>query len=265
MKCRSSSNNIVDVIVTGNNIQGNGLGTTGAGNGITVAGGPTVAVPATTSGNIISFFVHGNLSANNRGHGIRVLGNNGSDHIVSGTISNNGFRDNGESGINLVGQGSSTIVQSVDIQFDNVTNNGQGGLVLFGGDSPNTVNAAITNVLVHGNRFDVNNLNGISVIRGSGAGNVITFAGIADNSMSRNIGGDGLVIPTGVNGSATPITGNRADRNGVDGIDINSTGYVLSNNTASRNTVDGINAVGNVDGGGNKAVGNASCNTPGCF
>ena len=42
-------------------------------------------------------------------------------------------------------------------------------------------------------------------------------------------------------------------------------GFMLSNNTASRNTAAGIDAVGNANGGGNKAVGNASCNTPGCF
>jgi len=254
----SSINNIIIVDITGNNIQNSGLGTTGAGNGITVAGGPTIAVPATTSGNMVTFFVDDNQSLNNRDNGIRVLGNNGSNHVVRGTISNNTFQGNGLSGINLVGQGSSTIVENIDIQFNNVTNNGQGGLFLFGGDSP-TANATIRNVFVDGNRFDGNNFNGISVSRGTGAGNVISFSGITNNSMSRN-GSDGLFIPAGVNGSATPITGNRADRNGIDGIDLNSTGYVVSNNTASRNGGDGINLGGNADGGGNTARNNGGCN-----
>jgi parallel beta-helix repeat protein len=66
-----------------------------------------------------------------------------------------------------------------------------------------------------------------------------------------------------VQGSGTtPVSGNQADRNREDGIDLNSTGYVVSNNTASRNTADGINLEGNTDSGGNVARNNGSCNTP---
>ena len=260
----STSNNIIDVVITGNNIQGNGVGPTGGGNGVTITGGPTLGVPATTSGNIITFLVDGNSSNKNRDNGIGVQGSNGSNHEVSGTISNNNFNGNTDSGILLIARGSNNTLQDINIQNNNATNNGLGGLVLFGGDIIDTVNATISNILVDNNRFDSNTFDGILATRGTGPGNIVSFAGISNNSMNKN-GRDGLFIPAGVNGSASPITGNRADRNSQDGIDIDSTGYVLSNNSASRNTVDGINAVGNVNGGGNTARNNASCNTPGCF
>jgi hypothetical protein len=82
--------------------------------------------------------------------------------------------------------------------------------------------------------------------------------------------GDGLFIPAGVNGTgATPITGNKADKNktGGDGIDIRATGYVLSQNGADNNTAGaGIFAVGNTNGGGNRGKKNGSCNEPDfCF
>jgi parallel beta-helix repeat protein len=97
---------------------------------------------------------------------------------------------------------------------------------------------------------------------------MISLAGITNNTASSNAD-DGIVIGEGVPGAGgaapTPISGNRTDRNRVDGIDINSTGYVLSNNSASRNRGDGINAVGNINGGGNVAKRNGSCNGSGCF
>jgi parallel beta-helix repeat protein len=98
---------------------------------------------------------------------------------------------------------------------------------------------------------------------------MISLAGVTNNTANSNVN-DGIFISDNIPGSGTtPISGNRADGNGADGIQIsstNSTGYVLSNNTASRNrTGRGITAPGNTDGGGNKATQNASCNTPGCF
>jgi hypothetical protein len=97
---------------------------------------------------------------------------------------------------------------------------------------------------------------------------VISLAGITHNTANDNVTDDGIFISANVPGSGiTPVSGNRVDRNAVDGIDINSGGYVVSNNTASKNTVDGINAgTGiNVNGGGNTARNNGSCNTQGCF
>ena len=56
------------------------------------------------------------------------------------------------------------------------------------------------------------------------------------------------------------MSGNRADRNGVDGIDLDSLGYVVSNNRALNNSGDGINLGGNANGGGNVARNNGGCN-----
>jgi hypothetical protein len=75
-------------------IQRSGVGDTGSGNGITITGGPTLLIPATTSGNKITFLVNRNKSNNNRDNGIGVQGGNGSNpskHVVMGTISNNNF------------------------------------------------------------------------------------------------------------------------------------------------------------------------------
>jgi parallel beta-helix repeat protein len=94
---------------------------------------------------------------------------------------------------------------------------------------------------------------------------VISLAGLVNNAATSNAN-DGIFINTGVPGSgATPISGNRANSNRVDGVDINSTGYVLSNNKASKNDEAGIDAVGNTNGGGNVATNNQTCNTPGCY
>lgn len=262
----SSSNNIIDADIIGNTIQKNGRGPTGSGNRITVTGGPTPQEPATTSGNIVTFLVDGNESNNNRDNGIGIQGNNGLNHVVTGIISNNKFKGNTLSGILLTGRGGSfNTLQDIEIQTNTVTGNLREGLLIFGGDSVNTDHAIISNVLVDDNAFDGNRSDGISARLGTGTGNVISFASITNNSMSSN-SGDGIVIRAGINGTgATSITGNEADKNKQDGFDIRATGYSLSQNNADKNKGAGISALGNTDGGGNTATGNASCNTPGCF
>jgi YVTN family beta-propeller protein len=272
----SSRDNMIDVVITENNIQRSGVGETGSGNGITITGGPTLSVPATTSGNKITLLVDRNQSYNNRDNGIGVQGSNGSNHVVTGTISNNNFKGNGLSGILLIGRGSGNTLKDIDILSNKATNNLEGGLVLFGGDSfDGTVNATISNILVDGNSFNGNDwasatgntTGGISATLGTGPGNFISFAGITNNSMNSNVSGDGIVIRAGINGSgATPITGNDADKNGRDGIRIRATGYFLSQNNADKNKSGaGINAVGNSHDFTNKAKNNLTCNTPGCF
>jgi hypothetical protein len=157
-------------------------------------------------------------------------------------------------------------LKDIDILSNSASNNLDGGLVLFGGDSFDTVNATISNILVDGNTFNKNTLDGISARVSTGAGNVTSFAGITNNSTKDNTS-DGIVIRAGMNGSgATPITGNDADKNGRDGIRIRATGYFLSQNRADDNTGAGINAVENTNGGGNRGKKNASCNEPNfCF
>jgi YVTN family beta-propeller protein len=270
----SSSNNTIDATITGNNIRNNGLGPFGgSGNGITITGGPALSVPATTSGNRITFLVEGNQSNNNRDNGIGVQGWNGSRHEVTGTISNNTSNGNTLSGISLIARGTDNTLKDIAIVSNIASDNLQGGLTIFGGDSldspccsDGTKNAHITNILVDGNRFDKNALGGISATLGTGPGNFISFAGITNNSISSN-GGDGLFITAGVNGNATLISENDADKNRGDGIDIRATGYILSQNRADDNkTGAGISAVGNTNGGGNRGKKNASCNEPNfCF
>jgi YVTN family beta-propeller protein len=264
----SSSNNIVNVVITGNNIKTSGLGGTGSGNGITITGGPTFLTPATTSGNKITFLVDGNQSNDNRDNGIGVQGSNGSNHEVSGTISNNNFSRNRDSGILLIGRGRANTLKDIDILSNHATGNLLGGLSIVGGDSFDTEDAKIINILVDGNSFDKNNPNGNGILAtlGTGPGNVISFDAITNNSMKAN-SIDGIVIRAGIIGTgATPISGNSADKNSGDGFDVRATGYSLSQNRANDNTGAGIKAVGNTNGGGNRARKNASCNEPNfCF
>ncbi len=101
--------------------------------------------------------------------------------------------------------------------------------------------------------------------------NLILVAGIMDNESNENTD-DGIFIGSNIPGSgATLISGNQTNNNDEDGIDIDSSGYVVLANEANNNTTgagidaDDAGAGANVDGGGNTASGNGSCNTPGCF
>jgi hypothetical protein len=159
-------------------------------------------------------------------------------------------------------EGTNNNTVSGSVVANHVAGSAGRGIQVSGG----TGDSHAVDVLISANTSNSNALEGIRVVAGSGAGNVVSLDGVTNNTASRN-GGDGIAIRSNVPGisGGTPVSGNRTDRNGEDGIDINSTGYVLSNNRASRNTGAGIDAVGNVNDGGNIATGNASCNTPGCF
>ena len=159
-------------------------------------------------------------------------------------------------------EGTNNNTVSGSVVANHVAGSAGRGIQVSGGTGDNHS----VDVLISANTSNSNALEGIRVVTGSGAGNVVSLDGVTNNTASRN-GGDGIAIRSNVPGisGGTPVSGNRTDRNGEDGIDINSTGYILSNNRASRNTAAGIKALGNVDDGGNVATGNASCNTPGCF
>jgi hypothetical protein len=264
----SSSNNQIDATVTGNTSKSNGV--PNGGNGITVAGGPTVTVPATTSGNLITFLVDNNQATNNTGNGIGIQGNAGSGHVVRGSITNNQFNSNSAFGMFLQGRGSFNTLENIDIQFNQVTKNGDRGLVIFGGDSVNTDNAAITNVLLNGNTVSNNGHHGIVADLGTGPGNSISFAAITDNTANAN-GTQGIWILSGINGNGTTrLARNRADRNknsGRDGINISSTGHFLTGNGAQANARFGITAIGNAHDGTNvsRRNGDSSCDPAGCF
>jgi hypothetical protein len=184
------------------------------------------------------------------------------------TILENQVSGNLNRGVQINGGNLSvdTVISGIDVVSNNVRDNGGQGILVSGGVQ--SINALISDILIDGNASNRNADRGIHVTRGaslSASPPIISLAGITSNTASSN-SDDGIFIGDNVPGAgATPIAGNRADRNRVDGIDINSTGYVLSNNSASRNRGDGINAVGNINGGGNVAKRNGSCNGAGCF
>ena len=258
--------NAIQFEISGNNVVGNRT------QNIVVNGG-------SGTGHDVQGIVTGNSAKNSpEGDGISVSGGSGTGNLVHDiTVSDNQVSGNFNRGILISGGSDSvnTVLDGIDVLSNKVRRNGNNnpdctgacqGILVTGGTL--SENATISDVLIDGNTSDSNGSRGIIVTRGttlSAFPPVISLAGVTNNTAKDNVD-DGILIASDIPGSgATPVSENRADRNGVDGIDINSTGYVLSNNTASRNTVDGINAVGNIDGGGNKAKNNATCNTPGCF
>jgi Right handed beta helix region len=236
---------------------------------ISVTGGPG-------TGHDLQGIVTGN-SANDspEGDGISISGGRGTGTKVHDvTVSNNQVNGNFNRGI-IISGGTGTInavLTSIDVLSNSVRSSGENnpscaggcqGILVTGGNL--SQNAIISDVLIDGNMSNNNLSRGIIVTRGQNLSAflpLISLAGVTNNTATDNID-DGILIASSIPGSgATPVSGNRADRNGVDGIDLNSTGYVVSNNTASRNTVDGINLGGNTNGGGNVARNNGSCNTP---
>jgi hypothetical protein len=252
--------NTVQFEISGNTVTGNRT------QNISVSGGPG-------TGHDVQGIVSGNSAKNSpEGDGILISGGRGTGTLVHDiAVSNNQVTGNFDRGI-IINGGTETVdavLTGIDVLSNNVRTNGNQGIVVSGGNL--SVNATISDLLINGNTSNSNGTRGIIVTRGttlSALPPTISLAGVTDNTTNSNVD-DGVFISDNIPGSGTtPISGNRADRNGVDGIQIsstNSTGYVLSNNTASRNAGRGITAPGNTDGGGNKATGNASCNTPGCF
>jgi hypothetical protein len=241
-------------------------------NGCTAnATGANNAVNATIVGNTVKYLRNAPPSELNN-NGIIVTGAAGetletsfcSLNSISFVVADNtvdGFKTNNIS-ISGGDEGTNNNTVSGSVVANHVTAAASRGIQVSGG----TGNNHSVDVLISANTSNSNAIEGIRVVAGSGIGNVVSLDGVTNNTASRN-GGDGIAIRSNIPGisGGTPVSGNRTDRNKEDGIDINSTGYVLSNNRASRNTGAGIDAVGNVDDGGNKATGNASCNTPGCF
>jgi len=251
--------NTVQFVISGNTVKGNRT------QNISISGGPG-------TGHDIQGIVSAN-SANDspEGDGISISGGRGIGTTVHDvTVSNNQVSGNFNRGI-IISGGTETVnavLTSIDVLSNSVRSNGAQGILVSGGTL--SENATISDVLIDSNSSTGNGSRGIQATRGttlSASPPVISLAGVTNNTTSTNAL-DGILISSNVQGSgATPVSGNRADRNAEDGIDLNSTGYVVSNNTASRNTLDGINAVGNINGGGNTGKGNGSCNQPftGCL
>ena len=268
----SGSFNVVTAVITNNRVtqvRNDGI----VANGCTAdATGFFNTVDATIVGNTVKYLRNAPPSALNN-NGIIVTGAAGetletsfcSFNSVSFVVADNnvdGFKTNNIS-ISGGDEGTNNNTVSGSVVANHVSSAGDRGIQVSGG----TGNNHSVDVLISANTSNSNGIEGIRVTAGPGIDNIVSLDGVINNTASRN-GGDGIEIRSNIPGisGGTPVSGNRTDRNGEDGIDINSTGYVLSNNRASRNTNGaGIDAIGNVDGGGNVATLNASCNTPGCF
>ena len=263
--------NNVTAIITNNTltqIRNDGI----VANGCTAdATGSHNTVNATITGNNVKF--NRSLPATNlNNNGIIVTGASGETELTSfcslNTVNflvaeNNvsGFKTNNIS-VSGGDEGSENNTVQGSVSANHVSGAGARGIQVSGGPGNNHSVA----VVISDNTSNSNGAEGMRATAGTGFNNLVFLGGIINNTASRNVG-DGIAVRSnipGINGG-TEVSGNRTDRNGEDGIDINSTGYVLSNNSASRNAGAGIDAVGNVNGGGNKATQNGSCNSPGCF
>jgi hypothetical protein len=300
----AGSNNTVNVTITGNTVKQSGLNadlTTNSGIAVSGASGEE-STSTTCVGNVVRFDISNNVVTQSKSRNIQVNGGTGTGHDISGNISGNSAKDSPEGDGILVsgGRGTGNLVHDITVSTNQVSGNFQRGIFVSGGNnSTNNIvdgidvisnsvrsngdqgilvsggtlseNASITDILINGNASNSNGSRGIHVTRGSSLSAfppAISLAGITNNAATSNAD-DGIFISDNIPGAggATPtaVSGNRADRNRAEGIQLNSTGYVLSSNSASRNAGAGISAVGNTNGGGNKAVRNGSCNTPGCF
>ena len=266
--------NTVDVVITNNLIQGSKGKQTGGlrtGDGIRVMG----AGDGDGSNNTVTAIISENIVKNNADDGIIVpgagLGGSASNNTVYTEIIGNHVTKSGGPtslrGIGIVvrgghtdiGTGSGNIVTFI-VENNTVGTSKMEGIRVTGGvGSSQTVSGSVIN-----NNVSQNGADGIQVVLGPGGGNVVSVASITDNNSDSNVL-DGIRIGPGVPGDSSTVSGNRTNKNGEDGIHLYSTGYYLEDNSANKNVGAGIKAPGNVNGGGNTAKGNGSCNTPGCF
>jgi hypothetical protein len=253
------SNNTVTALVTNNtliHIPNDGIVANGCSGNAT---GSNNTVNATIAGNRIAY-KNSNAPADFNNNGIVVTGAAGESAInsscsgntvVSEVSGNNvsGFKNNN---ITVGGGDEGTQGNSVQgsVLANHVSDAGLRGINVSGGQGNNH---SVT-VLISDNASTKNAAEGIRITTGSGMSNTVSVDGIVNNTTSRN-GLDGITVRSGILGisGGTPVSGNRSDRNGDDGIDLNSLGYNVSNNRADRNVGCGIALGGNTDGVGNVA------------
>jgi len=250
----SGGGDVKDVVISHNVLQDNGNSVSG--NNLLVSAG-------NAGGSKVTFSVSNNELSRSGRHGIFIRGGDVGNDKVSGAISNNEVKNSGGFGIFVRGGNGDKNKVSSAVFYNEVEGSGSHGIFVSGGDgSNNKVSGNISK-----NKVENSIRRGIFLSDGNGANNIISFANITDNESNNN-GDDGIFIGSGIPGSgATLVSGNQANNNDVDGIQTSSssTGYVLVANEANNNGGRGIRPIGNVDGGGNTASGNGSCNTPGCF
>jgi hypothetical protein len=258
-------------------------------NNISVSGGDEGTARNNVQGTIV-----GNTATNSRGNpggtnlggiGISVSAGSGTEHFVHDiTVTLNKVSGNPLRGIIISGgSGTDGDVARITVSSNKVDgkppqekpendphysitpDSDQDGILVTGG--LNAVNAALSEILIDGNITKNNQRGGVRVSQGDST-NVVSLSGVMNNIATENAE-DGISIRAGVPGlGGTPVSGNQCNKNGGDGIDINSPGYSVSNNSCSQNLQgDGINAVvGNTNDGGNSGRRNAACNEPDfCF
>ncbi len=259
----AASNNSIEASILNNVVKNNGADASLNGNGIVVRGGSRSGAVVAGNFNTVLFDVSDNRSVGNKDTGIAVSGGLGTGNTVEGNVTSNRGRDNGLDGLRVTGGiGTSNHLVNIRVKNNRLIDNLRDGINVNGGSGDFSL---LEHVLLADNRASWNDRFGILVTTGSGTGNTVTVDGITGNRAFANAR-DGLFVNTGVPGTgSTAIDHNRCSFNAEDGLDIDSTGYALSGNRAMLNAVDGISAMGNTDGGGNVARGNAFCNTPGCF
>lgn len=259
----AASNNTVEALIQGNTATSNGAETSTNGNGIVVRGGSRFGADPAGNDNSVLFELENNIGLRNKDTGIGVSGGLGSGNVVKGMVTANRARENGLDGLRVSnGMGVDNQLPNIVVSQNQLAKNGRDGIGITGGSGDFST---LENLLLNDNQSYLNGRFGISLNLGMGTDNRIHVTSIVGNRSTANIR-DGLFIDQGLLGAGdTLIVDNRCTLNAEDGIDIESTGYQLAKNWAVFNLQDGISALGNTDGGGNIAVGNGDCNTPGCF
>jgi hypothetical protein len=162
--------------------------------------------------------------------------------------------DNGSNGVVL-----DVVLQSMIANNDIYDNVHHGLFFQFGvvtlsansfvGNGLNGLHVEAANSTAEGNVAAHNIGNGIRL--GSGSSHVARR-----NRATRN-GTDGILVASGA--EEFDVTGNRTDRNGGDGIDVDAQNGTIASNRADRNADLGMEAVPGVfDGGGNRAKHNGN-------
>lgn len=259
----AAANNTIETTILNNRVRANGAESSTNGNGIVVRGGSRGDAVSPGNDNSLLFEVSGNRSIGNKDSGILVTGGLGSGNILEGDVLSNHARQNGWDGLRVTGaSGTANRLLNIRVEQNRIARNLRDGINVNGGSGGASI---VESVSLVDNRIFLNDRFGIVVASGQGSSNAVSVDSIIGNRSNAN-SLDGIFVATGVSGAGeTPIESNRCSLNAQDGINIDSTGYALSKNRAFFNAGDGINAVGNINGGGNIAMGNASCNTPGCF
>ena len=251
----SGGGDVKDVVIGHNVLQDNGNSVRG--NNLNVSAGAF-------GGSTVTFSALDNEISDSGRNGIFVTGSSGSFNVVSAILSDNEVENSGNHGIFVSGGRTVADNNKIDVivSYNKVKDSTEKGIFVSGGnDGSHEVTSTLSN-----NEVKNNGDRGIQV-SGARPTNTVSVAGITDNESKKN-GDDGIFIASNIEGTgATLISGNQAIANKGNGIRLRgtSTGYVLVANEAKGNKEAGIDATGNVDGGGNFAVGNGSCNTPGCF